>query len=192
MNIKPSFITSFGFCLLLASQTYAHASTIDIVLSSDGVGGTLFSINGSGEDHNQSPNGGSNAVSWSNLLGGDPFNNSLENATFALSSALPFTSGADLNAITLDNDGNNANLQDDIVLRFTDSFDHDDPFSISGNGSVPGLDFSLLNPGVYTRENTVALLTLTIESNAVPLPAAAWLFGSGLLGLAGIARHKKI
>jgi len=28
--------------------------------------------------------------------------------------------------------------------------------------------------------------------NAVPVPAAAWLFGSGLLGLAGIARRRKV
>jgi len=28
-------------------------------------------------------------------------------------------------------------------------------------------------------------------TSAVPIPAAAWLFGSGLLGLAGIARRKK-
>ncbi|MGB5298098.1 MAG: VPLPA-CTERM sorting domain-containing protein [Thiogranum sp.] len=27
--------------------------------------------------------------------------------------------------------------------------------------------------------------------NVVPVPAAAWLFGSGLLGLVGIARRKK-
>ena len=33
--------------------------------------------------------------------------------------------------------------------------------------------------------------TWTGNIAAVPLPAAAWLFGSGLLGLAGIARRKK-
>ena len=33
--------------------------------------------------------------------------------------------------------------------------------------------------------------TWTGDIAAVPLPAAAWLFGSGLLGLAGIARRKK-
>ena len=31
-----------------------------------------------------------------------------------------------------------------------------------------------------------------VRVSAVPLPAAFWLFGSGLLGLIGIARHKKV
>jgi hypothetical protein len=30
-----------------------------------------------------------------------------------------------------------------------------------------------------------------IEVSAVPVPAAAWLFGSGLIGLTGVARRKK-
>ncbi len=34
-------------------------------------------------------------------------------------------------------------------------------------------------------------LDLRIEVSAVPVPAAVWLFGSGLLGLAGIARRRK-
>jgi hypothetical protein len=35
-------------------------------------------------------------------------------------------------------------------------------------------------------------LTYTIAGvSAVPLPAAVWLLGSGLLGLAGIGRRKK-
>jgi len=33
--------------------------------------------------------------------------------------------------------------------------------------------------------------TLNIETSVVPIPAAIWLFGSGLLGLVGIARRKK-
>jgi hypothetical protein len=31
---------------------------------------------------------------------------------------------------------------------------------------------------------------LTIETTVIPLPAAVWLFGSGLLGLIGFARRK--
>jgi hypothetical protein len=38
----------------------------------------------------------------------------------------------------------------------------------------------------YTLE-----LTGTITPSAVPVPAAVWLFGSGLLGLVGVARRKK-
>ncbi len=34
-------------------------------------------------------------------------------------------------------------------------------------------------------------LDLRIEVSAVPVPAAVWLFGSGLLGLAGIARRRQ-
>jgi len=30
-----------------------------------------------------------------------------------------------------------------------------------------------------------------VATNPVPVPAAVWLFGSGLLGLVGVARHKK-
>ena len=33
-------------------------------------------------------------------------------------------------------------------------------------------------------------VTLTLETTPVPVPAAAWLFGSGLLGLIGIVRKK--
>jgi hypothetical protein len=31
----------------------------------------------------------------------------------------------------------------------------------------------------------------TFSMTPVPVPAAVWLFGSGLLGLVGVARHKK-
>ena len=34
--------------------------------------------------------------------------------------------------------------------------------------------------------------TWKVSINSVPLPAAVWLLGSGLLGLAGVARRKKI
>lgn len=33
--------------------------------------------------------------------------------------------------------------------------------------------------------------TITVAPSAVPLPATVWLFGSGLLGIIGISRHKK-
>jgi hypothetical protein len=34
-------------------------------------------------------------------------------------------------------------------------------------------------------------ITITTDVSAVPVPAAVWLFGSGLVGLVGVARRKK-
>jgi hypothetical protein len=53
---------------------------------------------------------------------------------------------------------------------------------------------SLYDPYGYdlaTDDYTGILDTQSYYINAVPLPAAAWLFGSGLLGLVGITRRKK-
>jgi len=51
-------------------------------------------------------------------------------------------------------------------------------FSVYGQGASEAGDFSLD-------------YSLQIGVSAVPIPAAVWLFGSGLLGLVGIAKRKK-
>jgi hypothetical protein len=55
-----------------------------------------------------------------------------------------------------------------------------DDYSFIGN--TLDVDFSASTPGDYIRVITVS---------SVPIPAAVWLFVSGLLGLIGIARHRK-
>jgi len=45
--------------------------------------------------------------------------------------------------------------------------------------------FPSVTQGLATLENA------TLDVTAVPIPAAVWLFGSGLLGLVGVARRKK-
>jgi len=61
-----------------------------------------------------------------------------------------------------------------------------------------GIDLGVLDAGLYdvTANFYVDFLlehTLvdTFTVSAVPVPAAAWLFGSGLIGLVGFARRKK-
>lgn len=44
---------------------------------------------------------------------------------------------------------------------------------------------------VGTNAGQVGFDNLKIDANVIPVPAAAWLFGSALLGLAGVARRKK-
>ncbi len=62
----------------------------------------------------------------------------------------------------------------------------------AGNGGEGSNDFS----GGFTIPEgggTPTLLPFAhVDVAAVPVPAAAWLFGSGLLGLIGIARRKKV
>jgi len=56
-----------------------------------------------------------------------------------------------------------------------------------------GSDVSLLASGSYTGSSftDVAITSSTVATvSAVPVPAAVWLFGSGLLGLAGVAKRK--
>ena len=45
--------------------------------------------------------------------------------------------------------------------------------------------------GKGTQALTIRADDVTLGVSAVPVPAAAWLFGSGLIGLTGIARRKK-
>lgn len=45
----------------------------------------------------------------------------------------------------------------------------------------------------YSLESTIDTVSdyMNVTLNSVPVPASVWLFGSGLLGLVGIARRKK-
>lgn len=57
---------------------------------------------------------------------------------------------------------------------------------IMGIPMAPGGPFELFNANFNANLNPTAK-----QAPAVPVPAAVWLFGSGLLGLVGVARRKK-
>lgn len=60
----------------------------------------------------------------------------------------------------------------------------------------PGAGGGIGNPTLSATDIGVGpgagdLITVTFAASAVPVPAAVWLFGSGLLGLIGMARRKQ-
>lgn len=75
-------------------------------------------------------------------------------------------------------------------VTISQSFNYDnigDEFQIAMLGS----QFSGLQSVLFSSQFIFPAYD-NIEVSAVPIPAAVWLFGSGLLGLVGIARRKKI
>jgi len=67
------------------------------------------------------------------------------------------------------------------------------PFPSLGQFEVARLELSFFSSGAWGDCSVVdCQIVATLDSlTTVPVPAAAWLFGSGLLGLVGIARRKK-
>lgn len=83
---------------------------------------------------------------------------------------IKFASGANSGVdIFLKWDGTGASLD------FAEDLDGDPGYAMV-DGPFPGYNFSF---------------DLSQQPSVVPLPAAVWLFGSGLLGLIGVARRKK-
>lgn len=64
--------------------------------------------------------------------------------------------------------------------------------NLCGAGATYVLDYTAVVPtgGFATIAYTLHLEGALTEVAAVPVPAAVWLFGSGLLGLVGVARRK--
>lgn len=66
------------------------------------------------------------------------------------------------------------------------------PAGATGDASQSGLiEFTLGAGGVNTMSISGIVDSNGTAESVVPVPAAVWLFGSGLLGLVGVARRKK-
>lgn len=73
------------------------------------------------------------------------------------------------------------------IVCSTSSCSNSSTYTLTYNAIVPQAD-----PSNFGGVNYGLNLTGTVISTAVvPVPAAVWLFGSGLLGLVGVARRKK-
>jgi hypothetical protein len=65
-------------------------------------------------------------------------------------------------------------------------------YGITGNGSLGAVQSYVLGTASLGTNGTLTLASNpTTAPPPVPLPAAVWLFGSGLLGLVGVSRRRK-
>ncbi len=55
---------------------------------------------------------------------------------------------------------------------------------------LTGTEFAFFNTNVNTAKEYQFYIK-SMDVQAVPVPAAVWLFGSGLIGLVGVARRRK-
>jgi len=88
-------------------------------------------------------------------------------------------------------------LSDDANAQFGGTSFFDPPVTPTGAFSGSGTGTPTLT-GPYSLTIVAAIshsgsgvTSFDAEIRAIPVPAAAWLFGSGLLGLVGVARRKK-
>jgi hypothetical protein len=98
------------------------------------------------------------------------------------------------NTIEMDLSSWFANVNDtDFHAGTRENDDPDDPTSEHASGTWDPLtgSYSLSWTSVTTLFDTT-VWTLEGVATPVPVPAAVWLFGSGLLGLVGIARRKTV
>lgn len=73
-----------------------------------------------------------------------------------------------------------------LVSESSDSFLLEHIFSMG----LTGTTFEFMNLNTVDADDFRFYIS-SMEVSAVPVPAAVWLFGSGLLGLAGLARRKQ-
>ncbi|VAW14734.1 hypothetical protein MNBD_BACTEROID05-118 [hydrothermal vent metagenome] len=91
-------------------------------------------------------------------------------------------------------DDEDSSMTDDIFIYSEKSFlfRPDNDLWLGGYLTVPGTYVGSVNGNYFNNFfYGDALLTIT-DTNTVPIPAAVWLFGSGLIGLVGFARRKKV
>ena len=185
------------FALASIPLNAAAVVVIDFGTGSAGPGGTII-------------NDGVNTTGTGILIGSMIVEGTAADSTYAVNANLNFDTGAD----TITVFGSIAGLGIFGKTLLSGSFDSFDYTAVPAPGGTTTEIFSgqgpdiknselLTNLGVPTNTpfeffgftiesaNGNVVSTDIINTQAVPVPAAVWLFGSGLLGMVGIARRRR-
>ena len=93
--------------------------------------------------------------------------------------SLPDGRNAGGNSVVIPPTGNDTAFHQQVMFSNTNVYTH---YQII---------FPTLKDAVAANSMQIGEVELQVVSTVVPIPAAAWLFGSGLIGLVGMARRKK-
>jgi hypothetical protein len=167
----------------LMSGAYSGVTTS----AREAVGNTLFLVTG------KAP-GVQNTLE-SGLIGGAPTAYNTDIGTFNAQTLDAFSGTTNgVFGTSLSANGTNLNVEGAGYAQTGLTLDGTafDVYGLSSNGATAGKAQAFLL-GTASFNSATDLLSFTGETQStVPLPAAAWLFGSGLLGLLGIGRRREI
>jgi len=196
----PSFSQASSVSDLLITEIMANPSAVSDANgewfeifnpTSDSISleGIFLSDDGAGNNHTFSNIGGNLLVGSGEYFVLARNGNTLTNGNFTAD----YVYGSDFSL---------TNIDDEIV--FSDALDELLRFNYSSGFVVNGASMELINENsaIYTASTslygegdlgtpgTAGTYTFSVQTSAVPLPNALWLFASGLLGCTGLMRRK--
>jgi hypothetical protein len=197
MNIKTRFVFSVVGLVLSASVNAAQINDLSAY------GGTFGGEFNGGFPFIGGPYVFENVVTYNMITdSGQSTSNGTELASFNANGLLTqlFTTGPASGTVN----GSNSGISNGDVIEFDisslDLYWNGTSFNVGGmatgtvtNVSANAFDYSATWTGMVSTggfAGSVYNLSLTGSGSVVPVPAAIWLFGSGLFGLLAVARRK--
>jgi len=175
---KVSAVALLG--VLLLGPGMGGAATVDTVGVSDQIATGISDLEFNGTTYNVA----FLKITGEDLYGTLPRTYDFDNEADA-SGALDAVIGALNDNGGIEEVGNLLDSLDSFTIGFATGVNPGNIQTVTGGGVV----FGWSNDGIRILDKDV--LNIYADFQVVPVPAAVWLFGSGLLGLIGVARHRK-